>query len=74
MNWHYLSVTFDLKSMRFVEFRCNDQTFDRDLPAPFELPEWPNLTGLLNTIFFVETDVDKRSFLYLDSVLFSCTP
>lgn len=25
--------------------------------------------GLLNTIFFVETDVDKRAFLYLDSVL-----
>jgi hypothetical protein len=74
MNWHYLSVTFDLRSMRFVEFRCNERVFDRDLPAPFELPEWPNLTGLLNTIFFVETDVDKRAFLYLDSVLFSCTP
>jgi len=71
MNWHYLSVTFDLATMRFVEFRCNDRVYDRDLPLPFELPLWPNLRGLLNTIFFVETDTDKRAFLYLESVLFS---
>jgi hypothetical protein len=70
MNWHYLSVTFDLATMRFLEFRCNDRTYT-DLPDPFVLPLWPNLRGLLNTIFFVETDVDKRAFLYLDSVLFS---
>lgn len=74
MNWHYLAVTFDLASMRFVSFRCNDREFDKDLPVPFELDLWPNLRGLLNTIFFVETDVDKRAFLYLDSVLFSSTP
>ncbi len=71
MNWHYLSVTFDLASMRFVEFRCNDKVYSRDLPLPFGLKPWPNLRGLLNTIFFVETDVDKRAYLYLDSVLFS---
>jgi hypothetical protein len=26
---------------------------------------------MLNTAFWVETDVDKRAFLYLDSVLLS---
>ena len=56
--------------MRFVEFRCNDRVY-RDLPLPFGLQPWPNLRGLLNTIFFLETDVDKRAYLYLDSVLFS---
>ena len=71
MNWHYLSVTFDLATMRFVQFRCNDRVYEQDIPTPFELAPWPNLRGLLNTIFFVETDVDKRAFLYLDSVLFS---
>ena len=71
MNWHYLSVTFDLNSMRFLQFRCNDCIYENDIPAPFELAPWPNLRGLLNTIFFVETDVDKRAYLYLDSVLFS---
>ena len=71
MNWHYLSVTFDLRSMRFTQVVCNDRVYDASDIAPFELPVWPNLRGLLNTIFFVETDVDKRAFLYLDSVLFS---
>lgn len=72
MNWHYLAVTFDLRTMRFDSFQCNDRVFNTDLPAPFSMPVWPNLRGLLNTIFFVETDVDKRAFLYLESVLFSC--
>lgn len=71
MNWHYLAATFDLTSMRFTEVRCNDKAYDTSAIAPFELPAWPNLRGLLNTIFFVETDVDKRAFLYLDSVVFS---
>jgi len=71
MNWHYLCADFDLRSMRFTSFTCNDKTYDTSAIAPFELPLWPNLRGLLNTIFFVETDVNKRAFLYLDSVLFS---
>jgi len=71
MNWHYLAITFDLATMRFVSLRCNDREFDGAPLEPFVLEAWPNLRGLLNTIFFVETDVDKRAFLYLDSVLFS---
>ena len=71
MNWHYLAATFDLAAMRFTEVRCNDCVYDPSGIAPFELPVWPNLRGLLNTIFFVETAVDKRAFLYLDSVCFS---
>lgn len=71
MNWHYLAATFDLRTMRFTEVRCNDCVYDASDIAPFELPVWPNLRGLLNTIFFVETAVDKRAFLYVDSILFS---
>lgn len=71
MNWHYLAATFDLAKMRFTTVQCNDRVYDTSAIAPFELPVWPNLRGLLNTIFFVETAVDKRAFLYLDSILFS---
>jgi hypothetical protein len=71
MNWHYLNVTFDLASMQFHSVQCNDKLLDISGIQPFVLPAWPNLRGLLNTIFFVETDVDKRSFLYIDSILFS---
>jgi hypothetical protein len=71
MNWHYLAIDFDLQEMRFTNVTCNDKSFDCSMMQPFVLPAWPNLRGLLNTIFFVETDADKRAFLYLDSVLFS---
>lgn len=71
MNWHYLSVTFNLATMRFETVRCNDIAMDASSLAPFEIAVMPNLRGLLNTIFFVETDVDKRAYLYLDSVLYS---
>ena len=71
MNWHYLSVTFDLKSMRFETIKCNDIVMDARGIVPFEIKVMPNLRGLLNTIFFVETDVDKRAFLYFDSILYS---
>ena len=39
--------------------------------TPMVLPAMPNLMCMLNLVFWVETDVDKRAFLYLDSVLLS---
>ncbi len=36
-----------------------------------KLPAMANLWCMLNTAFWVETDVAKRAFLYLDSVLLS---
>ena len=62
-------VTGEIEAVAGVS--CNDKSFDCSMMQPFVLPPWPNLRGLLNTIFFVETDADKRAFLYLDSVLFS---
>jgi len=35
------------------------------------IPAMANLWCMLNVLFWVETDVDKRAFLYLDSVLLS---
>lgn len=74
LNWHYLAVTFNLATMRFETIRCNDVTMDASGIAPFQIEVMPNLRGLLNTIFFVETDVDKRAFLYFDSILYSMEP
>jgi hypothetical protein len=71
MNWHYLAVTYDLRFMRFETIRCNDIVIDASGLKPYTIAPMPNLRGLLNTIFFVETDVDKRAFLYLDSILYS---
>jgi hypothetical protein len=70
-NWHYLRVDLDLASRRIAHLQCNDRVHDVSAVAPMALPAMPNLWCMLNVLFFVETDVDKRAFLYLDSVLLS---
>lgn len=70
-NWHYLMVQFDLASMSFVKFVVNDHEFDASKMEPMRMPAWPNLWCMLNPCFFIETDVDKRAFLLIDSVLLS---
>jgi hypothetical protein len=70
-NWHYLRLDFDLAEMAFLGFQCNDRTFDMAAIEPMRMPAMANLWCMLNTVFFVETDLDKRAFLYLDSVVLS---
>lgn len=70
-NWHYIKVGFDLASMTYLSFQCNDREYDVSEIAPMSMPAWSNLWCMLNVIFFLETDLDKRVFLYVDSVLLS---
>ena len=42
-----------------------------DAVDPIVIPAMPNLRNMLNVAFFVETDVDKRAFFYIDSVILS---
>ena len=42
-NWHYLKVGFDLETMSFVSFRCNDRIYDVSRIAPMVLPAMANL-------------------------------
>lgn len=70
-NWHYLRLDFDLATMSFLRFQCNDRHFDLTGVEPMRIPAMANLWCMLNTAFWVETDRDKRAFLYLDSVLLS---
>lgn len=71
MNWHYLKVRFDLANMRFLSFQCNNRIYSGEALSSIELPAMRNLWCMLNVVFWVETDLDKRAFLYLDSVLLS---
>ncbi|MCB0116016.1 MAG: hypothetical protein KDD84_18075 [Caldilineaceae bacterium] len=70
-NWYYLRLDFDLAEMSFLRFQCNDRVFDLDGVQPMRIPAMANLWCMLNTVFFVETDRDKRAFLYLDSIVLS---
>ncbi len=67
----YLRLDFGLETMSFLGFRCNDRLFDVLHIEPMHIPTMANLWCMLNTAFWVETDLDKRAFLYLDSVLLS---
>lgn len=71
VNWLYVRADLSLKERRVTRLQCNDHVID-DVPLEFiEFPAMPNLRGMLNVFFWVQTDVAKRSFLYLDSVLVS---
>lgn len=71
MNWYYLKVQLDLASRAFTGFQCNDQVYSPWGMETMQMPAMANLWCMLNIAFWVETDVAKRAFLYLDSVLLS---
>lgn len=71
MNWHYLKVNLDLASRSFTGFQCNDRVFQPEQLESIRIPAMSNLWCMLNIAFWIETDRDKRAFLYLDSVLVS---
>ena len=70
-NWHYLRVDLDLSRRAITHLQCNDRVHDLAGVEPMVLPAMANLWCMLNVAFWAETDVDKRAFLYLDSVLLS---
>lgn len=70
-NWHYLRVDFDLETMSYLRFQCNDRVFAMEGVEPMRMAAMSNLWCMLNIAFFAETDRQKRAFLYLDSVLLS---
>jgi hypothetical protein len=71
VNWHYCRFDFDLASMQATHFQCNDRVFDVGGFESIRIPAMRNLWCMLNLAFFVETDTDKRAFLYVDSVCLS---
>ncbi|WP_298916412.1 DUF6772 family protein [uncultured Algimonas sp.] len=71
VNWHYFRFDFDLDNMSAIHFQCNDRVFDLSNFQPIEVPAMPNLWCMLNICFFVETNANVRSYLYIDSVCLS---
>lgn len=71
VNWHYARMDFDLAAMQLQRFQCNDRVYDLTGIDAIRIPGMRNLWCMLNLCFFVETDVDKRAFLYIDSVCLS---
>jgi hypothetical protein len=71
VNWTYLRFDFDLETMQAMGLRCNDREFDMSEFDSIRIPGMRNLWCMLNFAIFAETDIDKRAFLYVDSVCIS---
>ncbi|HET6470132.1 MAG TPA: DUF6772 family protein [Geminicoccaceae bacterium] len=71
VNWQYAKMGFDLETMTYTHFQCNDVVYDMKGKGALDIPAMPNLRGMLNVLFFAETDTNKRAILYVDSVLVS---
>lgn len=79
-QWHYLRFTFDLAKHEYVDFHCYGQEFDvagkkhiMNPPLKGFRASTDKCPGLVVILFGVETDTDKRCFLYLDSVVVSAS-
>ncbi len=71
VNWQYCKMGFDLRTMKYTHFQCNDVVYDMSDKGTLEIKAMPNLRGMLNVVFFCESDSDKRSCFYVDSVCVS---
>jgi hypothetical protein len=71
LNWHYLRLEADLTTGRYTTFQCNDRTYDLSALGLIRNAPEVTLPCMLNVAFFVEAGSDKRSFLYVDSVVVS---
>jgi hypothetical protein len=71
VNWTYIRFDFDLEAMRPLGFRCNDRVFDVSGMGEIRIPAMKNLWCMLNICLFAEAAVDKRAFLYVDSLCLS---
>ncbi|WP_317159116.1 DUF6772 family protein [[Mycobacterium] appelbergii] len=72
INWMRLSMTVDIEKRAYVDFTAHNRRLTFPPGAhPTWAPPYANIQGLLNPVFFVESDTDRRVSLFLDSVLIS---
>ncbi|MGO1849969.1 DUF6772 family protein [Microbacterium sp.] len=72
INWLYFRFTVDVQRREYVELQSMDRIFDLRGLQPTLVPGYASIKGLVNPVFFIETDTDRSVHLFLDSVVFSC--
>lgn len=71
INWLYFRLLFDIGKRQYVEVQAQDRTYDLRGKEITLVPAYKRIDGLLNPLFWIENDTNRRVFLYLDSVLIS---
>lgn len=74
INWHYLRFLVDSSRREYVEFQCNERTFNLRGIQPTLADAYPRIWSLLNLALWLEADTNRRCFLFVDSVVISTAP
>ena len=71
INWLYLRLKVDIRNREYVEFQSGHKTFDLRGTAFSLADPYARITGLINPVIWVENDAERRTFLFVDSVVIS---
>lgn len=71
INWLYFRLLVDLKKREYVELQSCDTTWDLRGQGVTLVKPYARIRGLLNPSLWIETDTDRRVFMYVDSVVVS---
>lgn len=71
INWLYLRFQYDMENKEYMELQSRDKTFDLRGNKPTDVPPYARIEGLLNPLIWIETDTNRRAFLYVDSIVIS---
>ena len=71
INWQYLRLLIDTEKREYVEMQCQDKIFDLGRHPIYCVSPYERIDGLMNPLVWVETDTQRRVFLFVDSVVIS---
>ncbi|WP_262244945.1 DUF6772 family protein [Parapedobacter soli] len=71
INWQYARLLIDTEKREYVEMQCQDKTFDLGGHPIYCVEPYHRIDGLMNPLIWLETDTNRRVFLYVDSVVIS---
>lgn len=71
INWLYLRFLVDVEKREYIEMQSGDVVIPMQGLAPTKVEPYARINGLVNPGVWIETDTDRRVFLYVDSVVVS---
>lgn len=71
LNWQYMRLKVDTQKREYVEFQCADRIWDMRGIGCDAIDGYKRIDYLINPLFWVETDTNRKVFLYVDSVVVS---
>jgi hypothetical protein len=71
INWLYLRFLVDVEKREYIEMQSGDLVIPMKGLAPTKVEPYARINGLVNPGVWIETDTDRRVFLFVDSVVVS---